>query len=207
MEVWRYFLPLTTGQETRQNQGLLSCNKRDRIPFNVRLGSEDGKDTGIWMIIGNGANSVVKLQVILARGIVSSPPDNIKGWIWTVGLKKFPHVLIYHQPLLILILEPSCGVLEIFWVGQSVCTNRSKLREWEVMSVAFSDPPTNLTLHLHTEFNSSRDDEDLFWPHHHLPTQGFHIQCSSVWNNQEVPIRVIEALVVHGCVGGVNIDG
>lgn len=64
------------------------------IPLNGRFASQYCKDTGIWVVIRYGTDSIIKVQVILEWHVITSPSHNIVWRICAFSFKHFAYILI-----------------------------------------------------------------------------------------------------------------
>lgn len=66
--------------------------------------SQNSEDTRIRMVVGNGPDGVVVMEVIFERSVVSSPPNCVKRGIFALALVYLANVFIVHLNNIILTL-------------------------------------------------------------------------------------------------------
>lgn len=112
---------------------------------------------------------------------------------------------IFYCPLLLGVLVPGVGEQEIFGVGQSISTDRAKLRQAEVISIRLCDPSFDLLLAIDCEFYSPGYYQYLLGFDNKFPHLRSHEQSALVRDDQKIAIGVIECLFAHGCISWVVI--
>lgn len=113
---------------------------------------------------------------------------------------------VSYDPIFLLILIPSMGEKEVFWISKSICTNWAKFGKTEVIHKGLSNPSFNLFFTINSKFNSSRNHTKLLRFYSEFTHLGCYIKNTFMGNNQEVSIRVVKCLFTHRTVRRIVIN-
>ena len=64
------------------------------LPFHGGPAGEDGEDGGVGVVVGDGADGVVELEVVLAGRVVAAPPDHVVRAEVAAALEHLPDVFV-----------------------------------------------------------------------------------------------------------------
>jgi hypothetical protein len=97
------------------------------------------------VVVGDGADGVVELEVVLEGGVVAPPSHHIVGTELSLGLVHYSDIFVVKDPLFLFVFIPSSGKLKVSRIGQSVGTDRPQFRESKVVSEYFCNPSFDLS--------------------------------------------------------------
>lgn len=171
------------------------------------LACEHCEDGGVNVVVGDRVDGVEKCEVVLVRGIVSVPSNNIEGRVVLFGSEQAAAILVDDTEGLLLLDECSNRGLEVAAVGKTVGTNRSEVGNSPGSVEDLADVATAWSIRKsNRETNATLDDANLIGMNQHLSELGGDVQTTLLGNNQKVSIRVVEGCILHALVGGVDED-
>jgi hypothetical protein len=145
------------------------------LPFHGGASGEDGKDRGVGVIVGNGPNGIVKVEVVLERRVIAFPSNYIEGRIIALIFKDLSNVFVHDCPFFLLILEPSSRSLEVCRIGETVGSDWPQLRQLEMMTEDLRHPALDFLLNVDGKFNASGNYQNLSGLDHQETIEGFDV--------------------------------
>ena len=76
-----------------------------------------------------------------------------------------------------------------------------------MMSEKFANPPSWITFKINWECYASWNDANLSWPYCQFTHQSSDKKCSFMWNDQEIPVRIVKRRLFHRCISTINVNG
>lgn len=129
------------------------------------------------------------------------PCYNIKWRVALGALEELASKLVDNLPSLLLDLVLSLGIEEVSGVGQAIGTERTKLRELPAGSPKFQNIASNGSFReRYSDLLPLLHDTDLSRLNIERPEFGLNVQCSLLWNDHPIAVRVHERLLLHAGV-------
>mmetsp|Transcript_41923 Transcript_41923/g.64167 ORF Transcript_41923/g.64167 Transcript_41923/m.64167 type:complete len:311 (-) Transcript_41923:207-1139(-) len=190
----------------------------DGLPRLISLAGQHSENRRVGMIVTNGADCVVQVQVILVRAVVSVPGNDIEGRVVLLILEELASILALDIPCVVSILVPGSRRLEVHGVGESISSNGSEIRQNEVLLESLANVSSCLNLcaligvkliasgiQVNLELDSSLNNADLEGLNSHPSEFGGDEQRSFLRHNEVVTIRVVESSFSHVLIKGVDV--
>ena len=140
------------------------------------------------MIVRNRPDRVVMSQIVLESRIIPLPSHHVVRTKLTLRLIQLPNVLVYQAPVLLLVLKPGSRVLEMTRIGQPVSSDRSELRQPEMMPEYLSHPTLDFFLAVDRKFYTPGDHQKFLRIDNQPASQGSHVQSPTMGQYQEISI-------------------
>lgn len=64
------------------------------VPFDGWLAGQDGENAGVWVVVGDGPNCVVQVQIVFECSVISSPAYRVIGRVMALSLEHLADILI-----------------------------------------------------------------------------------------------------------------
>jgi len=168
----------------------------------VWLNSQNCKNRWIGMIKRDTSNSIKLLKIILIRNVVSVPWDDIKDWMFHLGRKELSIEFVDDRKGLINIFIPSDWKLKVSGISQSICSDRSEIRNHKVTFVNFSKPTSRVSFTFNCKFDSSLNNCNFFRMYDDDSIFCFEPHDSFLRNKKHVSVWIIKSFIFHWSVKG-----
>lgn len=140
--------------------------------------------------------------------IVSMPSYNI---IWAVVLstpEELSPKLVNNFPRLLSHLILSNRAQKVPPICKTIRTKGSQLREFKLRTPDLQDIPTRGTIwKIDAKADTALDNNNLTWLHKDGTEFSLNVECSLLWNNEKFTVGVNKCLLLHACVGDVDMCG
>mmetsp|Transcript_24343 Transcript_24343/g.52381 ORF Transcript_24343/g.52381 Transcript_24343/m.52381 type:complete len:381 (-) Transcript_24343:117-1259(-) len=149
------------------------------------------------------------VQVVLVRGVVAVPGDDVVGRKGLGSAEERSVHLVDHLVALLnaLALEPGHRSLEVLRVGQAVGPDGTQIRQREVPLEDLKNVTPRLLLQqVNTEPDAPLQHADLARGHLEPAELGANPQPSQLGHDEEIAVRVRKARAVHTLVRSVDMD-
>lgn len=151
-----------------------------------------------------------KTYAYLVGNDIAMPCDQIE---WTVVLLQAvvpSSVLVHNFPVTAqLVVNVGNRVQEVSWVGKTMATQRSQIRQLPHATPNLGDVPSSL-LHSRpksdSESHTSLNNTDLSRLQENHSKLSLNVQISLLGAEEEVTICVAESSLLHGCVDGIDVQ-
>ena len=100
------------------------------------------------------------------------------------------------------------GRFEVARIGEAVGADGAEFRKPEGQAVVFADVAASLLLRQHyAELDTAGDDADFAGRHFEDAELRVKAKSAELRNDQQFAVGGVEEAILHGCVGGVEVDG
>lgn len=133
------------------------------------------------------------------------PGDHIKRIVVLGTPEELPTKLVHNLPWVLRNLVMSNRAQKVSWIGQSIRTQGSQLRQLKASSPDFQNVSTGGTIReLHAETETTLNDDNLARLNKERTKLGLDIEGTLLRDDQELAVRVDEGLLFHAGVGNVD---
>lgn len=128
---------------------------------------KDGKDGRVGMVVRDGAHRVEHHQVVTVGQVVAAKRNNVKRRMVLRIVKCSSHELVDHNVFSFNVFKRCYRRLKVLCVGQSVCPDRTQVRQLKVTFKHFTDISSCSNVGLlarrlcHTELEPTLNDTDV----------------------------------------------
>lgn len=134
------------------------------------------------------------------------PCHDVERAVVLGALEEFASQLVDNLPRLLGDLVFGHGSQEVTRVRETVGTQRSQFRKFELASPDLSDVSSRRPVgKLDSEANTTWDHDDLTRLDEERPEFGLDIEGTLLWNDKELAVGVDERLLDHACVGDIDV--
>lgn len=193
---------LLHGPARREDDKVCDCR-----PSAVRRAGKHSKDGRVRVVERDRVDDHELGEVVFKGDVVAVPGDHVEGAVALFGLEQVALVLGGHRVVHAAVLVPRRRRQEVAGVCQAVGPYGPEVGQLEMAVEHFQDVAARRAAHGHGEAHALLNDADLIGGHVHAAELGDDVQRALLRHNEEVAVRVVEALVLHAGVARVHVHG
>src|ERR1700675_4301762 len=168
---------------------------------------QDQKNRRVRMVVRNGPHGVEAAQIILVRGVVSVPRDDIERRMIHPGYPEPAREFAYKLTIGVEIFVASARCLEIARIGKPVRADGPEFRKLERGAEILTDVTArDARGWVDAKPQTARDDGNFLRFDMQPSEFRVEVERAKLRHDEHFAIGAVEKSPAHGSIGGVHID-